>query len=369
MKITKVNTYVLKKKLLSTMHISRGGLRVRSHAIVEVETDTGITGLGEGVGNTSAVGAILERDLAPRAIGLNPMAIEQVREALLDSHVYFERKGSVVAAASAIEMACWDIKAKALKVPLYELLGGSFQPEMEAYVSSLYWEEDPGDMAAHARGIYEQGFRAFKVHLGCRPPEEETVRIRAVREAIGTQSRLMIDLNAGYDYLAALRACRLWEPFDLTWIEEPLNPNLVDRMADLRRHSSIPLAAGENEFRVFGFKELFEKRAIDIAMPDIARVGGIQETKNVCVLAGSHGLTVSPHCFSSGILLAATLHLMASTPGTQWVEFDASDNAIYQELFVEPVKVSKGKITVPTGLGLGVELRRSVLEKYLEASS
>ncbi len=124
----------------------------------------------------------------------------------------------------------------------------------------------------------------------------------------------MIDLNAGYNNFEAYQAARIWEQCNLTWLEEPLNPNQTSALGDLRARTNIPIAAGENEFRIYGFKELFDKKAVDVAMPDIARVGGLQETKNICTLAEAYGLSVSPHNFSSGILLAATIHLMASTP-------------------------------------------------------
>jgi L-alanine-DL-glutamate epimerase-like enolase superfamily enzyme len=244
------------------------------------------------------------------------------------------------------------------------LLGGLFNSRIEAYGSDVYWEEDPAKMAENASRIAGLGFRTIKAHLGCESPKDDACRIQALRNAIGAGTGLMIDLNGGYGSLHAFQAAKLWERYDLTWLEEPVNPNQVNTLAELRQKTHIPIAAGENEFRTHGFKELFDKRALDLAMPDIGRVGGIQETKNICALADAYGIPVSPHNFSSGVLLAATIHLMASTPNTQFLEIDTSNNAVYEELLVEPLEIHGGFVTVPDHPGLGVTLRDDILDCY-----
>ena len=364
MKIKEIRTHLLQKKLSSSMRISRGGFNVRHHLIVEVITDEGIVGLGEGVGNAHLIEQILVGSMNEQAVGLDPMNIEGVRSKLIDSHVYLDQKGSVICAASAIEMACWDIKGKALNVPVYQLLGGLYRDRIEAYASDVYWEEDPAKMAENASRIKDLGYGTIKAHLGYKSPKEDTVRVQAMRDAIGPDMNLMIDLNGGYDRLQAFEAAKLWEPHDLTWLEEPVNPNQVDCLADLRSRTSVPIAAGENEFRVFGFKQLFDKNAVDVAMADIGRAGGLQEVRNICALAESYGVLVSPHNYSSGILLGATIQLMASIPNAHLLEVDTSDNAIYQELLTEPLQIKGGLVSVPQFSGLGVKLEDEVLKKY-----
>ena len=346
------------------MHISRGGFNARNHTLVEVRTDEGITGLGEGIGNAHLVKAILEGQICDLAIGLDPFNIEMVRKTLIDSQVYFERKGSAICAASAIEMACWDIKGKALNVPTYQLLGGLCQEMLEAYASDIYWECDIKSMATSAERIVDQGFKTIKAHIGRKSPKVDLERVRLLREAIGDRTNLMIDLNAGYNSFEAYEAAKLWGEYDLTWLEEPLSPNQTEALADLRNRIEIPIAVGENEFQLHGFKELFDHRAVDIAMPDIGRVGGLQETKNICTLAAAYGTPVSPHNFSSGILLAATIHLMASTPNTMLLEYDSSQNAVYEELLIEPLKFVDGQIEVPNNPGLGVHLPADIIRHY-----
>lgn len=344
------------------MSISRQGFKVRSHAIVQVITDEGITGLGEGIGNADLVAAIISKQMGSMAVGLDPMNIEKVRDKLIDSQVYFERKGSVICAASAIEMACWDIKGKALGVPVFQLLGGLFHDKIETYASDVYWEKDPAKMADNACRIKELGYKTIKAHIGCESPKGDLKRVEALRRSLGPDIQLMIDLNAGYDFISARQALKLWEPYDIYWLEEPLNPNHVSAMSDLRRYSSIPIAAGENEFRVEGFKELFDLKALDMPMPDIGRVGGIQEAKNICSLADAYGLNASPHNFSSGVLFAATIHLMASARNARLLEVDTSENAVFHEFFTDPLQFSEGCLTVPQNPGLGVELNKEVLE-------
>lgn len=364
MKITKIETILLEKKLSSSMRISRGGFTKRQHLIVRVHTNEGVIGLGEGVGNATLIKTILEDALSPLVIGLDPLNIESLRHKVMDSHVYLEQKGSLICAFSAIEMACWDIKGKFLHVPVHQLLGGLCRETIQAYASDVYWEEDPQKMAKSADRIQKLGFDAVKAHVGCRSPEDDFHRVKALREVLGTGQRLMIDINGGYNLLEAKRALKLWEVCDLFWVEEPISSYHGASLASLRNQSCIPIAAGENEFRTYGFQGLFERGAVDVAMPDIGRVGGIQEAKNICVLADVYGIPVSPHNYSSGILLAATIHLMASTPSTTYLEFDTSENAIYQELLLEPLVIEKGRVKVPMHPGLGVHLPDQVLEKF-----
>jgi D-galactarolactone cycloisomerase len=364
MKIKEIRAHLLQKNLTSSMMISRGGFKLRHHVIVEVITDEGVTGLGEGVGDAFLIQQILSGSMKQKALGLNPMDIEVIRSKLIDNEVYMEQKGSVICAASAIEIACWDIKGKVLNVPVFQLLGGLYRDKIEAYASDIYWEEDSKKMGENASRIKDAGYGAIKAHIGCKSPREETRRVHVLREAIGPDVNLMIDLNGGYDALQVMEAVKLWEPYDLYWLEEPLSACDIERLASLKNNISTPIAAGENEFRLHGFKNLFDKKAVDVAMPDIGRVGGIQETRNICALAQSYGILVSPHNYSSGILLAATIQLMASVPNTQLLEIDTSDNSIYQELLIEPLEIKNSFVKVPQFPGLGVKLDQKTIEKY-----
>ncbi|MFT6754430.1 MAG: D-galactarolactone cycloisomerase [Candidatus Azotimanducaceae bacterium] len=364
MKITNVKVIMLRNELCSSMQISRGGFSVRYHTLVQLETDAGISGLGEGIGNAHLVKAIIEGQMGDMAIGMDPTNIEEIRSSLMDSQVYFERQGSAICAASAIEMACWDIVGKSLGLPVAKLLGGSVGGKIEAYASDIYWEKSPDDMARNAERVANLGFKTIKAHIGYESPRSDELRVKALRSALGYDLDLIIDLNCGYDFLTAQEAIKRWEKYDLKWIEEPLNPNHTDAMGELRLKSPIPIAAGENVFQVHGFKALFDAGAVDVAMPDIGRVGGIQETRNICALADAYGIPVSLHNYSSGVLLAATMHVMAATKNTFLLEIDTSKNAVINELMVEPIKVVDGFATCPVLPGLGVELKPEVIEKF-----
>lgn len=365
MKITAVKVYILGKDLESSMHISRGGFKTRRHAIVQVETDEGISGLGEGIGNPTLVKAIIDSQMGSRAIGLSPFDIGRLKSQLVESDVYFERNGSAICAASAIEMACWDIKGKALGTPVYQLLYGQYRSRIDTYASDVYWQKDGARMAEEAQRIHESGHDRIKVHIGAESPRSELKRLRAIRDAIGNECGLMVDLNAGYDYRKALEALDCWNEVDIFWIEEPVVPEDKESMRKLRDKSRIPIAAGENEFGLPGFKSLFDNKCIDVAMPDIGRAGGLMEARDICVLASQYGLTASPHNFSSGVLLAATLHLIASTKEASLLEVDTSGNAIDYELMDFDFTVQNGSIDVPQVVGLGVSLSDEVLGKYL----
>ncbi len=366
MKITAVKTILLKKQLNASMHISRGGFTERWHCVVQIETDQGISGLGEGVGSARLVAAVL-KELKASLIGEDPFAIENIRHKLLNDPVYFERKGSVVCAISAIEMALWDIKGKALQQPVYQLLGGLCHNELECYASDIYWQQDINDMRQQTERILGLGFKNIKAHLGVLPPDEETERIAMLKGYLAATDKLMIDLNAGYSPMQARRAAKLWETFDLYWLEEPLHPDTVDALSDVRDKSPIPIAAGENEFNLSGFKELFDKKAVDVAMPDIARAGGVQETRNIAVLADAYGVEVSPHNFSSGILFAATVHLVASLPKPALLEVDTSGNAVFDDFFLEPLQYNAGILKVWDTPGWGVQLTQSILDNHCVA--
>ena len=224
MKILSLKTHLLKNPLSSTMRISRGGFDTRYHCIVQVVTDQGIYGLGEAIGNAPLLRSVLDGGFADRIVGEDPRNITRIRSLLLDSDVYFERMGSVICAASAIEMACWDIKAKALGLPLYQLLGGAAETRLEAYASDIYWQESAQAMAEEARRICELGYRKVKVHVGAGSPRDDYRRLAAIRQAIGADVALMVDLNGGYDYPTALEALRRWCELDLYWLEEPAVP-------------------------------------------------------------------------------------------------------------------------------------------------
>ena len=345
------------------MKISRGGFTERQHLIVKVTTNCGLYGLGEGVGDPIVVQNLIEKHFPVLLTGEDPRNISKIRSILIESQTYFERKGSYFAALSALEMACWDIKGKDLQVPVYELLGGKLRDQLDVYASNLYWETNLDSLQKQAKKICDLGIQHLKVHIGVVPPKDELIRLDALAEVIGDRY-LMIDLNAGYDVLHAKLISQYWKDYRIFWIEEPISPNYISQLKELRNSINIPIAMGENEFRIFGFRELLESQACDVLMPDIGRVGGLEETRQICALAHAFGVPVSPHNFASGILLAATIHLMAATENTQLLEYDNSENSIYKELLTFDLAIKDGILEIPDVVGLGVDLPEEILTKY-----
>jgi D-galactarolactone cycloisomerase len=356
MRITDVRAVQLTRRLERPQRNSREGRAERIFTFVVVETDAGLTGLGDAYGDQALMPTIVERRLRPMAVGLDPCDIDAVWNRLFASRAFWETGGSVLCGISAIEVACWGIHSQAEGVPLCELLGGRKREWIEAYASDLHWEE-PQRMAMAAAHFVEQGFRCVKTHIGA-PGEwdRDLKRVEAIRQAIGPDVGFMIDVNTVFQRQEALEFGQALIPFSPYWYEEPLCPLDAAGHAWLREHLPLKIATGENLYVTHGFEPFWAHKACDYIMPDILRCGGLEQTRRICLAAMDNGIVPSPHNFSSGVGLAATLHLMAALPETQWLEFDPTGTAIYEELFIEPLAVERGRVRVPDGVGLGVRL-------------
>lgn len=366
MKITDVNVVTLGVKLDKPSVLSRGrAIGFRGAAFVVIDTDAGIQGIGEGYGpEFFNIKTIVERKYAPMIKGEDPLDIERIWRKMLMEPVYWDQKGQGVSAASGVDMALWDIAGKHYGAPVYKLMGGDATGKgtVQAYASDLFWDT-PEQMAKSAREHVKRGFAAVKTHLG-NGLEADEERVVAMKEAIG-DAKLMVDVNCGYDRIEALKIGRMLEKHEVFWYEEPLSPYDVDGYAWLKSKLDIPIATGENEYTKWGFKELFLKNGVDYAMPDIMRCGGITETKKICSLAEAFDVAVTPHSYTTGVGLAATIHTMACTPNCQWLELDVTPYLLYESLLKNPLEIdAKGYVKLPDSPGLGVELREDIVEKY-----
>lgn len=362
MKITDVEVIILSKPLGKPFVTSRAQFDRRIATLVQVSTDEGITGLGESIGNPVTVKGVIEKQLKEMVMGKNPFDIEKLWQEMYSKALYWDLKGALVIAISGIEMALWDIQGKALNKPVYRLIGGEYRNKIRAYASDLFWEE-PEVMAEKAGQYVKKGYSIVKTHIG-RDLQGDIQRARAIRKAIGDDVGFMIDINCGYDRPTALAMAQRFTEFNPFWYEEPLVPYDIEGYADLRSRISFPIVFGENEFTKYAFKDIFVKGAADYIMPDAARVGGILEMKKICAMAEAFNVTCSPHNYSSGVLLAATLHIMASTPNTDLLEYDVTGTAIYEELLTEPLEVKDGFVSIPQSPGLGVRLTEEIRQKY-----
>ena len=364
MKITNVSAVRLRRKLDRPQRNAQGGRSERTFTFVVVDTDVGITGIGDAFGDDSLMETIIARRIGPMAIGLDPTDISAVWQQLFASRAFWEIGGSVVCAISAIEVACHDIWGKAEGVPVSALLGGATRDWIPAYASDLHWEEAER-MAETAARYVAAGYTHVKTHVGAPGEfENDLERLRRVREAIGPNTGFMVDINTAFDRDTALQFGQAIKDINPFWYEEPLSPLDHDGHAMLGKELNLKIATGENLYTTDGFAPLFAAGGCDFAMPDILRCGGIEQTRRICEAASQAGVVPSPHNYSSGVGTAATLHLMSAMPDTELLEFDPTGTAIYEEMFLEPLEIANGQVKVPTGPGLGVELTPEIIDKY-----
>ena len=367
MEITDVRTVELSVSLDRPLGVSRGReTDSRGASIIIVETDEGVRGIGEGVGPEPYITErIVEGKYAPRLIGEDPLDVERLWSEMLAEDLYWDRKGQGVAAASGIDIALWDLAGKHYDTPTYRLLGGDSggTGSLRAYASDLFWDP-PSEMACRAGEYADRGFDAVKTHLG-RGIDADRERVAAMDEAIGNV-HLMVDMNCGYDRADALRVGRMLEEHDVYWYEEPLSPYDVEGLAELRRTLDVPIATGENEYTKWGFGDLLDASAVDYVMADAMRCGGITEANKIAALCEATGVRFSPHCFATGVGLAATIAVAASTPAFEWLELDVTDFPLRDAFFAEGLTVEDGRVSLLTDPGLGVSLSDEALEYAVE---
>ena len=365
---------------------SAGGMQAsRGALLVEVETDGGITGVGEaGVGGGSTK-HVIEQQLRPMLVGEDPLLIEGLWQKMFARTRQFGRRGIVMNAISGVDIALWDIAGKAAKLPVYRLLGAC-RDRVEAYASGGFYQEGKSadDLAGEAEGYRARGFRGMKMKIGRNPstqthlrhlaanarmcevePEADIERVAAVRGALGPQAKLMVDVNCAWSPSFAIEMGRALEPYKLYWIEEPVATDDIDGSARVADALATPIAGYETEIGLYGFRELITRGAVDIVQPDIAWTGGFSEGRRIAALAQAHHLMVAPHAFGGAVLLAASLHFAAAIPNALMLEFDQNPNGLRDELLKEPIRAdADGMIGLPERPGLGVELDPSAVDRY-----
>jgi galactonate dehydratase len=341
---------------------------------VKLYTDDGIDGVGEATleWKTLTIVAALE-ELERVLVGRNPFEVDAIIEQLHRDSYW--RAGAVFRTAlGAIEAALLDIKGKALGVPVYELLGGKYRDRVKCYANHWFFgATTPDQYAASARNAVEvMGYRALKWD----PFENASLEmdrgvfnrsvevVGAVRDAVGPDVDLMLDVHGRFNVPTAIAMCKAMAPFDLTWIEEPVPPEAIDALADVRAHSPVPIAAGERGFEPRWFIEALEKKAVDILQPDVSHAGGMGETKRISHLAHWHMIPVAPHNPVGPVMNAMTLHLSVAVPNFTIFETVSVDVPWRKELVQETLVFERGDILAPTAPGLGVELNEAACARY-----
>jgi D-galactarolactone cycloisomerase len=368
MRITAVRSYPLTVPIGDLQRTSQGSFGTVSILVVVVETDAGISGTGEALARygAKAYAELVDSLLAPKVVGMDPFAVEAVWQRL---HRTFSGRsgGMLIEALSAIDIALWDIMGKAVGRPVYELLGHMGRDGIRAYASSIPWVDD----AAATRTVEQcraWGFREIKVKIGA-PVAAALARARLVREVAGPGMRLMADANWIFDVDDALEVGRGLHGLGYYWLEEPIVPEDLEGYRWLRRKLPLRLAAGESEHTAHGAAGLLTSRAVGVIQPDVARSGGITETRRIAGLAHACHVPYAPHVGASGaVCVAASLHLAAAMPNFLTFECMIFPNPLRDQLLKEPIggpdTLADGALPLPRGPGLGVELDMVEVERW-----
>ena len=385
MKIAAIRTIALSAPVLLPYASASGVQSRRGGLLVEVETDTGIVGIGEAGLGGGATATVIEKDLAPMLVGEDPLMIEGLWQKMFARTRQYGRRGVVMQGISGIDIALWDIAGKVAKMPVYKVLGAC-RDRVEAYASGGFYQEgkSPADLAGEAEGYRARGFRGMKMKVGRNPstqthlrelignkgfcevePEEDLARVAAVRQALGPHAKLMVDVNCAWSPAFAIEMGRAMEPYNLYWIEEPVATDDIEGSARVADALATPIAGYETEMGLYAFRELISRGAVDIVQLDIAWSGGFSEGRRIAAYAGAHHRMVAPHAFAGAVLLVASLHFAAAIPNGLVLEWDQNPNAIRDELLKEPLRLeSDGTVKLPERPGLGIELDRAAVERY-----
>ena len=340
---------------------------------VKLETDEGISGIGEGTleyKENALLGAI--EDIKRVLIGQDPREVERISHELYRDSYW--RVGPVLQSAiSAVNMAMWDIKAKAAGVPVYEMLGGKVRDGVRMYANVWFAGAKTADeFAAAAVKAKNMGITALKwdpfgkayMYMENADFRRSIEIVEAVRGAVGNDVDLLIEGHGRFDIATGIKIANALKPFDPYFFEEPTPPDCLDALAQVHKSSPVPIAAGERLYSLPQMRDFLERGCADFAQPDISHCGGISAVKKMAALCEAHYVALAPHNPSGPVANAATLHIAASTPGFRILEICLTDVSWRKELTNERVVFDKGNILIPTGTGLGLEINEENCLKY-----
>ena len=383
MKITDVKCHLVKTQ--------RDPRYKAAWVFVEVFTDEGIVGLGDATNWPASYTIATALDyLKDVVVGKDPFRIERLWQEMYRALYHISITGSGMAAISGIDIALWDIKGKALGVPIYELLGGRCWDRIKLYCKPILHGRGATDDAGYAQacleGLNERGYTAIKTHL---PPrgarrgsgggfspisgrrfnlaDEKAAynRLKAVREAVGDDIDIAIDIGGAFTTETAIRVGQRLEEIGLLFFEEPVPPENVDALLKVNQKIRTPICVGERIYTKYGFREIIARQAADILMPDVPRTGGITEAKKISALAESYYIQVAPHNPNSPLSTVASAQVMASVPNFLILEKTGAREPWRDEVLSEALDITEGGyLELPTGPGLGVELNMDAVKKY-----
>jgi galactonate dehydratase len=348
---------------------------------VRVYTDQGLFGQGESTDAAMGTTALINKFFRRFLIGKDPLNVDALWEQIRTAGIFAGAQGGqYITALTGVEIALWDLAGKALNLPVYQLLGGKFRDRIRMYCDSDM--ENPMGPEAEKKipWIKSAGFTAMKIDIDdARDParfdavnwtasngeiDRMVTWVKHTRDSIPKEMDLAVDMHGRYDATTGKRVASAVEPFRLLWLEEPVPPDDIDAMADIRHSTKTPICCGENLYMRWGFRELLDKQAADIIMPDIQKVGGLSEARKVANLAQTYFVPFAPHCVVSPIGTMASAHVCASIPNflvCEWHWINHLD--LWRSFVKEGEIIVKGYITVPDKPGLGVEMNEEAARK------
>jgi D-galactarolactone cycloisomerase len=379
MQVTGIDTHVLVGTLAGkAFGWSQRVTGTRQAAICVVSTDAGIQGLGEAFyfgGPASVVATLIRDGLGPLLVGCDPLETSVIWDRLYNWTRDQGQKGLTVSALSAVDIALWDIKGQALGVPVSTLLGGAYRKRARAYATGLYEPQGVPSVAAalveEALGYRDAGFCGMKLKVGY-DVRTDLSYVRAIREAIGSDLLLMVDANHAYNASEAIRLARAMAPYDIYWFEEPVPPEDLDGYLEVKRHAPMLIAGGECEYTRYGFRELINRRCVDILQPDLCAMGGFSEMLKVIAMASAANLPVIPHVWGTNVGLAAALQLFAALPhfperrfpAEPLFEYDRSPHPFRDGVTHEQLVMREGYLPIPERAGLGITLDLDFVRRF-----
>lgn len=332
--------------------------------IVVIEADDGLRGYGEcfGLPHPLAAASLVTHVIAPALVGAD---LGEPDLTLADLRAYFHALGATAGAAmealSGIDIALWDLKARAAGLPLATLLGAT-PGAVPTYVSPVPFLTAPQDSAEAAKTFVQQGFVALKLKVG-RGVDTDVAHVAAIRSAL-PETPLYLDFNCAYDVPTAIAISRALDDYNIGWLEEPIPPGDPNGLAEVRRKSRIPIAAGENEFILGAFQRLLEADAVDFIQPNISRAGGVSGLLAIGKLCARHGAKLAVHGVGTAVAVAAALHALRAADAVHAFEANRLLNPLRDDLGVRSAALENGSLVTPAGIGHGGEPRPDMLNRY-----
>jgi L-alanine-DL-glutamate epimerase-like enolase superfamily enzyme len=357
---------------ITEMHLYRGP----SLMLIELVSDEGLAGYGEGSPMSPSLNAMCQQ-LSRQVIGMDPFCMEKNLETLLLGNNNYKFAGQMLAiCTSAVEIAMWDLMGKALEQPVYQLLGGRYRERVPVYASALKRTRTPAEEAAFlAEWVERCGFEAVKIKVGERfGYDRDAARgrteklVRQVRSTLGDAIDILADANSGYSDHGAIRIGRALEQARVVHFEEPCPFWDLDANARVAAALDLPIAGGEQDWDIFTYRDMLKRDVYDIIQFDVAKCGGLLKAKKISSMTGAFGRAVTPHCVNHSLILAASLHLAASTPELRYRLEYAVDGDFPSAGMVKGFKtaVENGCLNPPEAPGLGVEIDRDFLAAQAE---